>query len=443
MSKQLIILGGGESGIGAALLGKSKGYEVFLSDSGMIPSAYRDELLRAEIDFEEGGHFSPVLQEAELVVKSPGISGDHILIKSYEDRGVPVISEIEFAWQFTSGRVVAITGTNGKTTTTHLVHHLFIEAGYSVCCGGNIGYGLSRLAMEPGKDWYILELSSFQLDDIRTFRPDIAIVLNITPNHLDRYKNDMSLYADAKWCITKNQKNEDFIIYQAGNAYIEAAIVRHSSLAKQIPVGHPIGISCSWLEVQGERYNLEHFVLQGDHNLFNTTCAILAARKAGITQEAIQRALPNFKPVRHRMEPVGTINGVVYINDSKATNVDAVWFALKAMTKPVIWIAGGKDKGNDYSTLSDLVQTKVKALVCLGLDTHKLEELFTPILPRVVVTRTMEAAVHAASTLAADGDCVLLSPACASFDLFKNYEQRGDMFKDAVVDLVKVQNERT
>lgn len=443
MSKQLIILGGGESGIGAALLGKSKGYTVFLSDSGMIPSAYRDELLRAEIDFEEGGHFSPVLQEAELVVKSPGIPNDHILVKSYEDRGVSVISEIEFAWQFINGRIVAITGTNGKTTTTHLVHHLFQEAGYAVACGGNIGYGLSRLAMEPHKDWYILELSSFQLDDITTFRPDIAIILNITPDHLDRYKNDMSLYADAKWRISKNQQKEDCIIFQADNGYIEAAIQRNPSLAQQLAVGQPKGESSSWLEVHGERYNLEQFVLQGDHNLFNTTCAVLAARKAGISQDAIQKALPHFKPVKHRMEPVGTINGVVYINDSKATNVDAVWFALKAMTKPVVWIAGGKDKGNDYSALIELVQNKVKALVCLGLDTRKLEDLFTPMLPHVVVTRTMDAAVRAAAALAVEGDCVLLSPACASFDLFKNYEQRGDMFKDAVGDLVKVENQRT
>lgn len=442
MAERLIILGGGESGVSAALLGKAKGFEVFLSDSGSLSPVFREELLRAEVDFEENGHFSPRLQEADLVVKSPGIPGDNALVDSYRKRGVPVISEIEFASRFAQGRIVAITGTNGKTTTTHLVDHLFREAGFSVGCGGNIGYGFARLVMEAPRDWYVLEVSSFQLDDILQFRPDIAILLNITPDHLDRYHNDMGAYSDAKWRITANQEGADTVIFQAGNKYIDEAMHRHPSKSHSIAVGQPLGESGSWLEVAGERYDLSAFVLQGEHNLFNATCAILAARAAGISRERIQAALPGFRPVRHRMEPIATIGGVTWINDSKATNVDAVWYALKAMKQPVVWIAGGKDKGNDYEALDALVREKVKALVCLGLDTVKLEDFFAGKVDSLVVTRSMEAAVHEAAALAEQGDVVLLSPACASFDLFKNYEHRGDQFRQAVLALTNTENQQ-
>lgn len=440
MAEKLIVLGGGESGVSAALLGKTKGYEVFLSDSGGLSPVYREELLRADVDFEENGHFSPRLQDADLVVKSPGIPGDNALVDSYLKRGVPVISEIEFASRFAQGRVVAITGTNGKTTTTHLVDHLFREAGFSVGCGGNIGYGFARLVLEGPRDWYVLEVSSFQLDDIQRFRPDIAILLNITPDHLDRYHNDMALYADAKWRITSNQSEADTVIIQEGNKYIEEAMQRHPSGSRCISVGEVHGEAGSWLEVAGERYDLGEFVLQGEHNLFNATCAILAARAAGIPAQRIQQALPGFKPVRHRMEPIATIDGVSWINDSKATNVDAVWYALKAMKQPVVWIAGGKDKGNDYMALDELVQEKVKALVCLGLDTKKLEDHFAGMVDDLVVTHTMQVAVEKAAALAESGDVVLLSPACASFDLFKNYEHRGDQFRQAVLALMKTDN---
>jgi len=435
MAECIVILGGGESGVGAALLARAKGYRVFLSDSGVIPPAYREELLRADIPFEEGGHFSPLLQEADRVVKSPGIPGNHVLVRSYRERGVPVESEIEFAGRYLTGRIVAITGTNGKTTTTHLIHHLFREAGLHTGCGGNIGYGMSRLALDPPCDWYILELSSFQLEDLSAFRPDIAVLLNLTPDHLDRYDNRMEAYAAAKWQITRCQEPGDVLICQAGNTWLDAVRAQSPTRAKEILVGAPLGESGSWLDVDGQRYDLSRFVLQGIHNLYNTTCAILAARKAGITPAQIQEALPRFKPVRHRMEPVGDCDGVTYINDSKATNVDAVWYALQAMTRPVVWIAGGKDKGNDYSALDELVATKVKALVCMGLDTRKLEEAFTPLVPRVLVTRSMEAAVMEARDLAVPGDVVLLSPACASFDLFRNYEHRGDLFREAVANL--------
>ncbi|MCO6485245.1 MAG: UDP-N-acetylmuramoyl-L-alanine--D-glutamate ligase, partial [Saprospiraceae bacterium] len=302
MGEMVVILGGGESGVGAALLAKAKGFHVFLSDSGTIPAAYREELLRAEIPFEEEGHFSPVLQEAERVIKSPGIPGDHILVQSYRQRGVIVESEISFAARFLSGRIVGITGTNGKTTTTHLVDHLFRSAGFNTGCGGNIGYGMSRLALEPPKDWYVLELSSFQLEDTGAFRPDIAIILNLTPDHLDRYGNRMEAYADAKWNITLNQKEEDLLIFQAGNPYLEEVAQSRPSRARQVRVGNAAGVSGSWLEVDADRYDLRKFVLQGDHNLYNTTCAILAARHAGIAASRIQQALPSFRPVRHRME---------------------------------------------------------------------------------------------------------------------------------------------
>lgn len=435
MQETLVVLGGGESGVGAALLARARGFRVFLSDSGTIPAAYREELLRAQIPFEEGGHFSPVLQEADRVVKSPGIPGDHVLVRSYRQQGVPVESEIEFAGRYLPGRVVAITGTNGKTTTTHLVHHLFREAGIGTGCGGNIGYGMSRLALDPPKDWYVLEVSSFQLEDLTSFRPDIAIILNLTPDHLDRYGNSMDAYAEAKWAITRFQGEQDVLICQAGNTWLDHARSNRPTRAREIRVDEVQGESGSWLSVEGYRYDLSEFVLQGAHNLYNTTCAILAARAAGISPERIQEALPRFKPVRHRMEPVGVHDGVTYINDSKATNVDAVWYALQAMTRPVVWIVGGKDKGNDYSALFDLVAAKVKAVVCLGLDTRKLEETFAGRVPSLVVTRSMEGAVQAAKALATEGDVVLLSPACASFDLFRNYEHRGDQFKEAVADL--------
>ncbi len=421
----------------AALLAQSKGFDVFVSDERSIGTVFKSELLRAGIEFEEEGHFSPVLQEADLVIKSPGIPSDHVLISSYRDRQIQVISEIEFAARYISGRIIGITGTNGKTTTTHLVHHLFQHAGYLVGCGGNIGHALARLAMEPPKDWYILELSSFQLDDIDRFHPHIAVILNVTPDHLDRYQNSMALYAGAKLNLTRNQTAEDFLILQKENHYIDEVIAGRQIRATQIWVGQPEGESGKWLKVEGEQYDLREFVLPGEHNLFNTTCAILAARRGGLSADQIQSALPSFLPVSHRMELIGELDGVRYINDSKATNVDAVWFALQAMDQPVVWIAGGKDKGNQYDTLLPLAKSKVKALVCLGLDTRKLEADFATVVPEIIVTRSMQDAVCAARRLAQPGDCVLLSPACASFDLFKNYEHRGDMFRETFQELKK------
>lgn len=435
--ERIVILGGGESGVGAAVLAQAKGYLPFVSDEGAIGAVFKEELLRTGIEFEEGGHFSPLLQEARLVIKSPGIPGDHILIRSYREREIPVLSEIEFASRFISGKIVGITGTNGKTTTTHLVHHFFLHAGYSVGCGGNIGHAFARLAMEPPKDWYILELSSFQLDDIQHFKPKIAILLNVTPDHLDRYDNSMTAYAAAKLNMVKNQTPEDVFIVQQGNHYIEAVLPGMNIQSRLLWVDDPMGIPGNELAVDGHTYDVREFVLRGDHNMFNATCAILAAREAGITPEQIQSAIPEFQPVSHRMELIGTLNGVKYINDSKATNVDAVWFALKAMDQPVIWIAGGKDKGNDYSLLQPLIKGKVKALVCLGLDTRKLEQVFGELVPKMVVTRSMQEAMKEASRLATEGDCVLLSPACASFDLFKNYEHRGQVFREVFYELEK------
>lgn len=435
--ERIVILGGGESGVGAAVLAQTKGYIPFVSDEGTIGAVFKEELLRAGIEFEEGGHFSPLLQDARLVIKSPGIPGDHILVKTYRERGIPVLSEIEFASRFISGKIVGITGTNGKTTTTHLVHHIFLHAGYSVGCGGNIGHALARLTMEPPKDWYILELSSFQLDDIQLFRPTIAILLNVTPDHLDRYDNNMAAYAGAKLKMVKNQSEQDVLILQKGNHYIDEVLDQLDVHSRMVWVGKPAGIAGKELTVDGHQYDLQSFVLRGEHNLFNTTCAILAAREAGIRPDQIQDALPEFQPVSHRMEPIGSLNGVKYINDSKATNVDAVWYALQAMDQPVIWIAGGKDKGNDYSALLPLVKGKVKALICMGLDTRKLEQVFGELVPQLAVTRSMQEAMKEAHRLAVDGDCVLLSPACASFDLFKNYEHRGQVFREVFHELEK------
>lgn len=431
----MVILGGGESGVVAALLAQAKGYEVFVSDERQIGAVFKEELLRADIAFEEGGHFSPVLQEADVVIKSPGIPGDHPLVTNYRSRNIPVWSEIEFASRFIDGQILAITGTNGKTTTTHLVHHLFEHAGRSVACGGNIGNALARLAMQPPVDWYILELSSFQLDDIDQFHPRIAIILNVTPDHLDRYENNMARYARAKLQISLNQTAQDTLILQQGNAYLQDGLKEAPIRAMITEVGHPEGEAGDWLLVDGHRYDLSSFVLRGTHNLYNTTCAILAARKAGLTPQEIQAALPSFKPVSHRMEPIGSRQGVDYINDSKATNVDAVWYALQAMNQPVVWIAGGKDKGNDYTALIELAREKVKALVCLGLETSKLEQAFDGIIPTILVTRSMPQAVQAACRIAEAGDCVLLSPACASFDLFRNYEHRGQCFREAFHEL--------
>ncbi|MCF8236524.1 MAG: UDP-N-acetylmuramoyl-L-alanine--D-glutamate ligase [Saprospiraceae bacterium] len=435
--KQIVILGGGESGVAAAILAQAKGYEVFVSDEGSIGAVFKAELLRAAIEFEEGGHFSPVLQDADLVIKSPGIPGENVLIQSYRDRDIQVISEIEFAARYISGQIIAITGTNGKTTTTHLLHHLFQHAGLSVGCGGNIGHAFARLAMDPPKDWYILELSSFQLDDIDQFHPHIALILNVTPDHLDRYQNSMDLYAGAKLNLSRNQGKEDYLILQKDNHYIDQVLANRPIRATMMWVGQPDGVSGKWLTVAEEKYDLTGFVLKGEHNLFNTTCSILAARKAGLSQRQIQEALSSFLPVSHRMEPIGELNGVRYINDSKATNVDAVWYALQAMDQPVIWIAGGKDKGNDYDALLPLAKEKVKALVCLGLDTRKLESVFAGVVPHISVCRSMQDAVSEAARLADEGDCVLLSPACASFDLFKNYEHRGNMFREAFHELLK------
>lgn len=433
--QNMVILGGGESGVSAALLAQANGYEVFVSDERQIGAVFKEELLRADIAFEEGGHFSPVLQDADFVIKSPGIPADHPLVETYRSRHIPVLSEIEFASRYIQGKIVAITGTNGKTTTTHLIHHLFQHARRSVACGGNIGNALARLALQPPVDWYILELSSFQLDDIDQFHPRVAIVLNVTPDHLDRYANSMANYTRAKLNISTNQTDEDLLILQKENTYLEEGMRESMVKARITKVGAPDGVSGEWLMVQGHRYDLSQFVLRGEHNMYNTTCAILAAREAGLSIEEIQSALPSFKPVSHRMEPIGSLRGVDYINDSKATNVDAVWYALRAMNQPVIWIAGGKDKGNDYSALIELAREKVKALICLGLETSKLEAAFNGVIPTILVTRSMPQAVQAACREAEAGDCVLLSPACASFDLFRNYEHRGQSFREAFHEL--------
>lgn len=434
--KTIVVLGGGESGVSAALLAKKKGFNVFLSDLNGITDIYREELLKADIPFEEGGHFSPLLQEAEMVIKSPGIPQDNVIVASLRERNIPVLSEVAFAASYLDGNIIAITGTNGKTTTTSFIHHIFHTAGRSVALGGNIGVGVGRLALQSQHSFYILEVSSFQLEDIGQFRPNIAIILNITPDHLDRYNSDMQAYADAKWNITTHQTQSDWLILEKNNPYIEQCIVTKPTKAHQTFVETPELIDDRFLQVDGFSYDMKLCQLQGAHNHYNMTCGILAARRAGIDPEAIQCAIDTFKPVSHRLELVGEIDEVSYINDSKATNVEAVWYALKAMKKPVIWIAGGKDKGNDYTMIESLVQEKVHALICLGKDNDKLLNFFTGKVQLIFDTHTMEHALDTARSIARPGDVVLLSPACASFDLFRNYEHRGDLFREGVQSII-------
>lgn len=432
--QKIAVIGAGESGVGAAILAKRKGLEVFVSEYGEISELYKQELLNEHILFEERGHNFERLEKCDLVVKSPGIPDSAPIIKSLLDKGIPVVSEIEFGHQFYKGLSIAITGSNGKTTTSGLLYHILKTAGRDVALGGNYGKSYARILAESDPKFMVLEVSSFQLDNIKTFKPFISILLNITPDHLDRYDYDLEKYADAKMRIFENQSEKDIFIYNNDDLILLKALKRHTVQSIQIPIKESEYIN--GISSKDENYNFE-ISIKGKHNLFNAKCCVEACRQLGLTEDEIAQGLKTFVNLPHRLEVCGVVDEVTFINDSKATNVDSVYYALEAMPAPVIWIAGGTDKGNDYSVLFPLVREKVKALICLGVDNTQLIKSFENLVPKLIETTKVSIAVERGLALADPGDVVLLSPACASFDLFKNYMDRGEQFKMEVEKLIK------
>ncbi len=441
---RIVVLGGGESGVGSAVLAKVKGFDVFLSDNGKIADHYADDLKKWDIPFEQGGHSEDKILNADEVVKSPGIPNDAPMVKKIEQKGIHIISEIEFAGRYDTAKKICVTGSNGKTTTTSLIYYLLKNAGLNVGLGGNIGKSYAYQVATEHFDYYVLEISSFQLDNCYDFHPDIAIITNITPDHLDRYDYDLENYVKAKFRITRNLSPKDCFIFDSDdeitvghlNKIIITAKMLPFTQKKEVPQGAFLKgdkIVAKYEEEECDIY-LKELSLSGKHNIYNSMAAALAAKVSGIDNRVIREAFATFKPIEHRLEPVQTIKDVLYINDSKATNVDAAWYALECQTRPVVWICGGKDKGNDYEVLKPLVKEKVKAIVCLGIDNHKFHEAFEDIVGKenMVETRSAEDAVKEASKFAKAGDVVLLSPCCASFDLFHNMEERGEKFKEAV-----------
>ena len=443
--QKLVILGGGESGVGSAVLGKVKGYDVFLSDGGTLKPKYIEELERHRIAYEHGGHTEERVLKADVIMKSPGIPGDKGVVLRVREKGIPVISEMELAYRYKGeSKIIGITGTNGKTTTTAMTYHLCKEGGADCALVGNIGNSIARqVALDP-KQIYVAEISSFQLDDIETFRPDVAVLTNITEDHLDRYNYRFENYIQAKFNITKYQTVDDHFIFNEDDPVTMEYLNHYPFKSNQLPLSMnrelPKGafIRNNTMNVQtAERFSMSiyDFALKGKHNQFNTMAACVAASTIGIRKEKIREAVSTFSSLEHRMEPAGLVRGVEFINDSKATNVNSTWFALESMTKPVILILGGVDKGNDYTLIEELVKEKVKAIVCLGTDNTKIHRAFGNTVEVMVNTQSAEEAVKAAFHLSAKGDVVLLSPACASFDLFSNYEERGRKFKEAVREL--------
>lgn len=445
MAKKLVILGGGESGVGAAVLAKQKGYEVLVSDGGSLKEIYRNELDAAGIEWEQGVHSVKRILEADEVVKSPGIPEQNDLVKQIRKKGIPVISEIELAYRYKGdSKIIAITGSNGKTTTTSLIYHILITGGLDAALVGNIGESFARqVAIDP-KPVYVVEVSSFQLDDIIAFRPDIAVLTNITEDHLDRYDYNFENYIRSKFRIIENQKKGDYFIYNMDDEVTMRYIDQFKINSNQLPISMAHENNGAFIK-DGEMYvrtgddfmsmSVYDFTLKGKHNQYNTMAGSLAGTTMEIRKEKIREAVQTFQNLEHRMEHVATIRGVEFINDSKATNINSTWYALESMDKPTILVLGGVDKGNDYSLLMDMVKEKVKAIVCLGLDNQKIHAAFDGVLPVVVDTASAQEAVTAAFSYSEKGDVVLLSPGCASFDLFKNYEDRGTQFKKAVIDL--------
>jgi len=442
----MVILGGGESGIGAALLAKQKGYDVFVSDASSLKDIYRNELKQAGFEFEEGGHNEQRILDADEVMKSPGIPEKNDLVKKIRAKGIPVISEIELAYRFKGeSKIIGITGSNGKTTTTALTYHIFKTAGVDCALVGNIGYSFAKQVAEDPKPVYIAEISSFQLDDIKEFRPDIAILTNITEDHLDRYEYSFENYIRSKFRITMNQQPNDYFIYcyddEVTMKYLNKFNIQSTklpiSMKRELPNGAFIKDGDMYVRTTGEYMTMSvyDFALKGKHNQYNTMAACVAGATMELRKDKIRDAVITFQNLEHRMEYVSTVRGVEFINDSKATNVNSTWYALESMTKPTVLILGGVDKGNDYSLLAEMVKEKVKAIICMGKDNQKIHEAFNGMVNTIVNTGSAEEAVQAAFHFAEKGDVVLLSPACASFDLFKNYEDRGNQFKRAVREL--------
>ncbi|MGO4289984.1 UDP-N-acetylmuramoyl-L-alanine--D-glutamate ligase [Chitinophaga sp. RAB17] len=443
MEHKLIILGAGESGIGAALLGKQQGYDVFVSDGGTIKDNYKQELAVNQISFEEGHHSWDVILEANEIVKSPGIPEKSELMKKVREKGIPVISEIELAYRFSTGKkIIAITGSNGKSTTTALTYHIFKNAGLNVAMVGNIGISYARQVATAPAEYYVIEISSFQLDDIKDFKPNVAILLNITPDHLDRYDYKMENYVASKFRIAMNQTAEDYFIYCMDDPEIMRHLAQQPIYSASIPFtimkplkeGGFIANDQLNIDVNGDPVIMSMYdlSLKGKHNLYNSMAAAIAGRTMDIRNEKIRESLTSFESLEHRMEYVTSVRGIDFINDSKATNVNSVWFALESFDKPIVLIMGGVDKGNDYDAIRDLIKEKVKAIVCLGVDNTPIFAALSKDTPVMINTTSMHDAVQEAFKQATKGDIVLLSPACASFDLFKNYEDRGRKFKDEV-----------
>lgn len=443
--KKLIVLGAGESGVGAAILGKEKGYNVFVSDSGKIQTRYKQELESHSIAWEEGTHTLSMFEDADLVVKSPGIPDSLPMILSFKKASIPVISEIEFAGRYSNAKMICITGSNGKTTTTMLIYHLLKCAGLKVGLAGNIGNSLARQVAQTPQEYYVIELSSFQLDGMYEFKADVAILLNITPDHLDRYEYKFQNYINSKFRIVQNMSVSDCFIYWNEDPYIRKELSERQIKAKTYPFALEKSEDlAAYIENELIKINtgnrtfqtpVSELILRGQHNMYNSMAAGITAVLANISDESIREAFRTFKGAEHRLERVANVKGVTYINDSKATNVNSCWYALQSMTTPVVLILGGKDKGNDYTEIEALVKEKVSALICLGVDNSKLHAFFDGKVSHIEDAGSMKEAVEAAYRLAKKGDTVLLSPCCASFDLFKSYEDRGTQFKEMVKSL--------
>ena len=442
---RVVVLGGGESGVGSAVLAKVKGFDVFLSDMGRISDDYAAMLDKWEIPYEQGVHTEELILNADEVIKSPGIPSTAALVRKIEEKGINIISEIEFAGRYDSAEKVCITGSNGKTTTTSLIYHLLKQAGMNVGLGGNIGKSYAYQVATENYDIYVLELSSFQLDNVYEFKADIAIITNITPDHLDRYGYDMENYVKAKFRITRNMAADDCFIFCSDDEITINHLNKIVVKAQQLPFTQKEEVNpgafvkddkiiVRYKEQECDMY-LQELALGGKHNIYNSMAAALAAKAMDIDNEAIREGLASFQAVEHRLEKVLSIKDVLYINDSKATNVDAAWYALECQTRPVVWIVGGTDKGNDYSTLVPLAKEKVKAIICMGVDNEKIHKAFRKVVPQMYDVTSAQDAVKTAHGIAEPGDVVLLSPCCASFDLFKNYEDRGRQFKEAVRNL--------
>ncbi len=445
--ERLVVMGGGESGAGAAVLGKVKGFDVFLTDMGRIPEKHRLTLEEHEIEFEEGGHTEERVLAADIIIKSPGIPPTAPLVVRASEAGIPILSEIEFAGRYTDAKMVCITGSNGKTTTTLLTYHILRKAGLDVGLAGNVGKSLAlQVALDP-HDYYVIELSSFQLENMYDFKANIAVILNITPDHMDRYDHKMENYVAAKFRILQNQTPDDYFIYWMGDPVVTEQIRHVQSEAQKMPFSEfkeegavaYVEDGIVHFDVPGEVWEIprDRLSLPGLHNLYNSMAAGISASLLKIKKETVREALSDFEAVEHRLEYVATVDGVRYINDSKATNVNSTWYALESMTTPTVLILGGKDKGNDYTEIEPLVGEKVKAIVCMGVDNTKLLNFFQGKVPVIADTHSIDEAVAECHRLASEGDTVLLSPCCASFDLFKSYEHRGEEFKRAVKALEK------